>query len=122
MPRGGSRQGTQGKAYANRTDLAVNYAPDGNPATGGVEAPASQNPLLPFITADQVPNIGDPTSRPDEPVTAGLSLGDGPGPEALPLAPPAATDPVRQILQALLLISPNPDLVRALNRLDYEGR
>ena len=123
MPRGGERKGTQGKAYANRTDLATNYAPGGNPASGGMEAPAQQRGFMgPAIGADQVPNLGDPTSRPDIPVTNGLDIGPGAGSEVLGPMPPAPTDPIRQILQAMLLQGPNPDVVRVLNRLDYEGR
>jgi len=119
MPRGGRRQGTQGKAYANRTDLAVDYGSQGNPAAGGMQPVAQQ---APFIGADQVPNIGDPTAFPNEPVTTGLMGGPGDGPDAMPPMPPSPTDPVRQILQALILSNPNPDLVRALARLDFEGR
>jgi len=123
MPRGGKRQGTQGKGYSNRTDLAVDYAPGGNPASGGMEAPKEQMPLMgPAVGADQIPNLGDPTSRPDEPVTAGLSVGAGAGSEAMGPMPPNPTDPVRQVIQAMMLVAPNPDLVRVLNRLDYEGR
>lgn len=123
MPRGGKRQGTQGKAYTNRTDLATDYAPGGNPASGGVQAPAEQKPLMAgMIGADEVPNLGDPTAKPDVPVTSGLSRGPGPGPEALGPMPPPPMDPIRQILQAILLQGPNPDVVRVLNRLDYEGR
>lgn len=122
MPRGGKRQGTQGKAYANRTDLAVNYAPGGNPASGGMQAPAQQQPLMmPLIGADAVPNIGDPSTN-DMPVTAGLNIGAGPGSEAMPPMPPSPVDPVRQVVQAMMMVSPNPDLVRILNRLNYEGR
>ena len=123
MPRGGKRQGTQGKGYSNRTDLAVDYGPNGNPATGGQTAPVQQRQFVPpTIGADQVPNIGDPTARPDEPVTAGLKSGPGPGPEAMPPMPPSPTDPIRQVIQAMLMMQPNPDLVRVLNRLTYEGR
>lgn len=122
MPRGGKRQGTQGKAYANRTDLATDYAPGGNPASGGVAAPAQQAPLLPMIGADQVPNIGDPTQRPNEPITTGLNVGPGAGPQALGPMPPSPIDPMRQVLQAMLLHGANPDVLRLLNRLDYEGR
>jgi len=123
MPRGGKRQGTQGKGYSNRTDLAQDYAPGGNPATGGMDAPATQQPFMgPRIGADQVPNLGDATQRPDIPVTAGLSVGAGPGPEAMPPMPPDPSDPVRQVIQAMLLMGPNPDLVRVLARMDYEGR
>ena len=123
MPRGGKRQGTQGKGYSNRTDLATDYAPGGNPASGGMQAPAQQTPLMsPSIGADMIPNLGDPTSRPAEPVTAGLSVGPGPGAEAMGPMPPPPADPIRQVLQAMLLQGPNPDVVRLLNRLDYEGR
>lgn len=123
MPRGGKRQGTQGKAYANRTDLATDYAPGGNPASGGMEAPAQQRQFMPpLVGADQVPNIGDFTQRPDEAVTAGLPVGAGPGREAMPPMPPAPTDPIRQVIQAMMMVAPNPDLARVLARLDYEGR
>lgn len=121
MPRGGRRQGTPGKAYSNRTDLATNYSP-GSAAAGGMEAPAPQRPMMPMIGADEVPNIGDPSSRPMEPVTAGLDVGLGAGTEALGPLPPPPMDPVRQAIQAMMLVSPNPDLARVLARLDYEGR
>jgi hypothetical protein len=122
MPRGGRRQGTPGKAYSNRTDLGVQYAP-GEAAAGGIEAPARQQPLMgPMIGADQVPNLSDPSTRPDEPVTAGLSVGPGAGPEALGPMPPAPADPVRLAIQAMMMVAPNPDLVRIMNRLSYEGR
>lgn len=122
MPRGGSRQGIPGKGYSNRTDLAQNYEP-GNAAAGGIKPQPQRPPMaMPAIGADQVPNIFDPTGRPNEPVTAGLSVGPGAGPEVLGPMPPPPADPVRQAIQAMLLLSPNPDLVRVLNRLDYEGR
>lgn len=121
MPRGGKRQGTPGKAYLNRTDLGTNYAP-GSAAGGGMQAPMQQQPMLPAIGADEVPSIGDPSMRPNEPVTAGLDIGMGAGPEALGPMPPPPMDPVRQALQAMMMVSPNPDLARVLARLDYEGR
>lgn len=123
MPRGGKRQGTQGKGYSNRTDLGQDYAPGGNPAAGGMEPQPQQRPLMgPSVGADDVPNIGDPTRRAGEPVTAGLSVGAGPGVEAMGPMPPPPMDPMRQVLQAMLLRGPNPDVTRLLNRLDYEGR
>lgn len=123
MPRGGKRQGTQGKAYSNRTDLATDYAPGGQPATGGMQAPAQQQAFMgPAIGADEVPNLGAPTTRPNIPVTNGLDIGPGAGSEALGPMPPPPSDPIRQILQAMLLQGPNPDVLRVLNRLDYEGR
>lgn len=122
MPRGGKRQGTPGKGYMNRTDLATNYQP-GSAAAGGMQAPVQQQQFIPpRIGVDDVPSLMDPTMRPDEPVTAGLNVGAGPGPEALGPMPPAPVDPVRQAIQAMMLVSPNPDLIRVLNRLNYEGR
>lgn len=122
MPRGGKRQGTPGKAYSNRTDLGMNYSP-GDAAAGGMQAPVEQRQFIPpAIGADQVPSLSDPTMRPDEPVTAGVNVGAGPGMEALGPMPPSPMDPVRQAIQAMMLVSPNPDLVRVLNRLNYEGR
>lgn len=123
MPRGGKRQGTQGRGYSNRTDLAVDYASGGNPATGGVQAPREQRPIMgPAIGADQVPNLSDPTMRPDEPVTTGVDIGAGIGSQAMGPLPPSPMDPMRQILQAMMLVSPNPDVQRLLNKLDYQGR
>jgi len=121
MPRGGRRQGTQGKAYSNRTDLAVNYGPNGSPAAGGMAPQPEQQPYMNFIGPDQVPNLSDPVPTTD-PITTGLPVGPGAGPEAMPPMPPSDPDPIRRLIQSMLLISPNPDLVRILNRLDYEGR
>lgn len=123
MPRGGERRGTQGKGYSNRTDLAVDYAPGGNPATGGMTAPAQQQPIMgPAVGADEVPNLSDPTMRPEEPVTTGLDVGAGMGSAAMGPMPPSPMDPMRQILQAMMLVSPNPDVQRLLNKLNYQGR
>lgn len=78
MPRGGRRQGTPGRGYANRTDLALdpNMA-QGTAATGGMTAPA-QAPaeaapqMFPYATPDDSPNLTDPSQRPGEAVTAGI--------------------------------------------------
>lgn len=121
MPRGGRRKGTPGKAYTNRTDLGTNYAP-GSAAAGGIEPQGQAQPMMPLIGADEVPSIGDPSMRPTEPVTAGLDVGLGAGTEAMGPMPPPPVDPVRQAIQAMMLVSPNPDLARVLARLDYEGR
>lgn len=82
MPRGGPRKGTPGKAYSNRTDMAQNYAPD----TQNTAATAGQPAAVPQQmgpSPDDSPMMSDPTARPDEPVTAGLDMGPGPGREAL---------------------------------------
>ena len=112
---GGARQGTPGKAYANRTDLAQDMMPSPEagtrtPASGGMGQSgeemmkAAKNAPRP-IYADDFPNLKDPTTRPGEPVTAGLPTGPGPGPtdnrradaqaikQWLPLLEPLTQDP-----------------------------
>lgn len=107
--RGGSREGAPGVAHPNRSDL--NRAP--NPATasvvripgqqygaqtaqvaaqqaapmpGGTPAPtappAAGPPPLGAGMADLPPLTG-PTTAPDEPLTAGVDFGPGPGSEIL---------------------------------------
>ena len=124
MPRGGRREGTPGKGYSNRTDLTSSYDnAAASAAGGGLEPPSVDRAPQPAqIYADQVPNIYDPSARPDEPITAGLNVGPGGGNEVMPPMPPPRVDPVRQVIQSMLMTNPNPDLVRLLNRLDYEGR
>jgi len=100
-------------------------------ASGGMTAPAAPDAApaalpgaLPgaMVGTDEIPNLADPSLRPNEPLMAGVDIGSGPGRSALGPMPPAATDPVRQVLQALDLIYPNPDITRALAQMDYEGR
>lgn len=112
MPRGGKRNGKAGAAYSNRTDLngspqAIKAAPGqaygvaqqqreaqsvipvagtpmtpapGAAAAGGSPAAAAP-PSGPM--PGEVASLLAPTSRPGEPVTAGLPIGAGAGPEAL---------------------------------------
>ena len=80
MPRGGSRQGTPGKGYSNRTDLQSKPDMEKNTAaTGGMEPPPQPSGASP----EDTPMLTDPTNRPGEPITQGLANGPGAGPEAL---------------------------------------
>ena len=59
-----------------------------------VRAAAAQAPVTPLFA---------PTQRPDEPITAGIPMGAGPGPEVLGInAPSADTDADRQRLLSYL--------------------
>lgn len=106
MPRKGRGQsGESGGAYQNRTDLAAPQArpqavqvPTGQ-AYGDRQAsiqqqqaqPLPQDNIDPFQKALQAASdhpfqpvgLNEPTQRPSEPITAGLSRGPGVGPEAL---------------------------------------
>lgn len=79
MPRGGKRQGTPGKAYVNRTDMGLDYnMQDGkSPAAGGITAPREAQPMQLPAYPEDTPMLLDPTNNPDEPITAGLSVGPG---------------------------------------------
>jgi len=95
VPRGGKRVGRSGAAYAQRTDL--NQAPRAVPgqtygeATQQLEAQRTvplprAAPLTPAPPPAITVDLDAPSARPDEPVTAGLATGPGPGPEALGLS------------------------------------
>lgn len=86
--RGGRRAGTPGVAYANRTDLMAQRAPQTGTVTAasaGQGAPAPQAPP-PGIAPEDTVNLFDPGNQ-DRPLTSGLPTGPGPGPEM-----PAAED------------------------------
>ena len=102
MPRGGERKGTPGKAYSNRTDMGVNYnlQSQASPAAGGMAAPAT--PQRAPMAPEDTPMLLDPTQRPDEPLSAGLPSGPGPGPEALD----PRLDETRRLKRFLPLIEP----------------
>ena len=129
MPRGGRRTGTPGNTYSNRSDLARNYTgqtygtatqqaasqaavPMAQPPTG---APAPAGPPMPAPGEMGAFNRG--TERGMEPVTAGLPMGAGPGPEALGMDfrdPPAIAE-----LRAIYKMFPDPDLAELLEGYDH---
>jgi hypothetical protein len=147
MPRGGWRTGSPGASYSNRTDLnrpvapaaasgqqygkraeqmaaqrampiappptdAVPTAspPGAPPATQGLSAPPGPLP-------GQVVPLDAPSARPGEPVTAGLPVGAGAGPEALgPLA--GMSNDVEAELRAIYSRFPNEDVRSMLEFLD----
>jgi hypothetical protein len=88
--RGGSRTGTPGTAYENRTDLATNRQPVAAPQgqtygeRGRQEAAQAAVPIpdIAAMTAS-LPGLTDPSQRPDEPLTAGLPMGEGVGPNPM---------------------------------------
>lgn len=112
MPRGGSRRGTPGKGYSNRTDLGM--SPDmsqNTAATGGMAPPAlvgppPATPPMPSRSPDDSPNLTDPTNRPNQPVTAGSDFGPGPdssilGMKSYPQQRQADVDVLKQSLPEL---------------------
>lgn len=113
--RGGPRQGVTGQSYTNRTDLQ--FAPDRRPAPIPQPAAPPQQTAAPTALPSMpaVPALNAPTARPNEPITAGLAMGPGPGPEALTtpagMAPQSSGfDPQLELLRALAMQNDIPEL------------
>lgn len=96
MPRGGSRSGRPGEAYSNRTDLNASprLAPKANVGQPYGTAKAQEDAQTTLPMGPPPVSLSAPTQHPSEPVTNGLSIGPGIGPEAIPsLAPESSADP-----------------------------
>lgn len=138
-------QGKPGGRYPNRTDLAMPAkqqpitVPKGMPYGQGkkiemmqadVGLPASTPPPAPsgdpfaqtMAAAQSMPfpkmDIERPSERPSEPVTAGLPIGAGPGPESLG---PAKGAHVSNTLQRLADTTKDPELVNLANIARSQG-
>jgi hypothetical protein len=103
-----------------RTYKAAAPTMEDAPSTGyGDEAALLESiGQVPMVAPDEVPNLSDPSMRPAEPVTTGLPVGPGAGPEVLN----TAQDPVRDVLRAMMVAFPNPDVARLIDQLDLQGR
>lgn len=111
--RGGQRQGVQGKAYSNRTDLN-----DGPRVQRPHVAAAASEPMatvtdLPGAGAPvPMPRVGPdvPSMYPDRPLTHGMPFGPGAGPEVSQFG---VLTPLQK-LKRLYAANPNPDLLELI--------
>jgi hypothetical protein len=125
--RGGKRQGSIGKLRPNRGDLRspTSMVPIGQPygQAGQQQARLKAAPIggpkgMPegrVETDDlrgKIPGMSTPSQRPNEPLTAGLPIGAGPGPDALSMASPKSEE--LSVYRALFLIHPSEDLRRMI--------
>lgn len=126
MPRGGKRNGRPGKAYPNRTDLNQGiktapgqaYGAQARQAEGQAAIPLPQSPApqaMPF-TPPQPGGFAAPTQNPGEPVTAGLPLGAGPGPEILN-QPNPNSDSLAQLKAIYSTLNPMADGAEQLRQI-----
>lgn len=147
--RGGKRNGAPGQAYPNRSDLsgapqisrptvatgqpygqasaqqaALRQVPlAGNPPaqSGASPSMAGQSTGPPAVLPGQLGPLHGATQRPNEPLTAGLPTGPGPGPEALNLPsqqqPADGTDQLASTLRGLYQAFPTKDLARLIAQL-----
>lgn len=136
--RGGPRQVAVGVHTPNRRDLQApgqRITPSNLPASQNygqgvqqaralsvVPTPSvrpsqpTSSPRQTQLAPGDVPGLSDPTANPNEPVTAGLPIGPGPGPESLAISVPDS--PELGIARALFLEYPNPDLRRLIAYLE----
>lgn len=138
--RGGVRQGSIGGQYPNRRDLrtpgqhitpsnlppsrqygqgvsqaqSLSVTPTGAPSPAA--SPSQPAPNYGPMTPGSIPGLSDPTANPDEPVTAGLPIGPGVGPEQLNVM--TQDSPELAILHSLYLEYPNADIRRFMAYLE----
>lgn len=147
MPRGGKRTGAPGKSYSNRSDLNVPAMAATGQQYGAATAQMAAQRALPIArpATDNVPTappaapagavggspapagpmpgglgFADETARPNEPVTAGVPVGAGLGPEAL-AGPPGVDSDLRLRLGAMYQAFPTEDLRQLIEMLDDEA-
>lgn len=108
--------------YGDRKAIesAQSAAPLGNPGGGGTPRQTT-NPSVAGQARAASPELPDfifdrPSNRPDEPQTAGLDMGPGPGSEVL-ANPPVADDPRVNVLQYLVTNFANKDAAEMLNEM-----
>jgi hypothetical protein len=83
---GGAGQSGNYTGFAYGENKALNsQRMEGNQAVATTQA-ASSAPATPYgdINMPELGGLFDPTTRPDEPITAGVDFGAGPGSDALP--------------------------------------
>jgi|SRR5690606_15506935 len=114
---GGPRSGKPGATYSNRSDLSGDAShPPGVTQEAVRESTPNAAPPMSVPPPGSFGSLTAPTGRPDEPVTAGLALGEGPPP-----AGGTVHDPSLWELRALAQQFPdNRDLLAVIARAEQE--
>jgi hypothetical protein len=84
---GGAGQSGNYTGFAYGQNQAVNnQRVEGNQAMASAQSATPSAPQEPYagVNMPQLSTLFDPTTRPDEPITAGVDFGPGPGSEVLP--------------------------------------
>lgn len=123
MPRkgkGGPRSGNPGTSYTNRTDLAADTQPVAVPTgqtygEAGAQKAAMSQIGIPDLQGmlQSMPGLTDPSQRPDEPLTAGMPMGPGPG----PIGPPKG-DGGLGLLRRMVAEYPDPEMFQLLEEME----
>lgn len=107
-------QNASGGQYGQRAELT--QLAQGAPMAQAIPMPTAMG-------TPPVPTVGifEPTQRPNEPITAGVDVGDGPGSEAL-MTPVDAPDQLATFARAMYMANPSPQLRRIVEAFEEEGR
>jgi hypothetical protein len=117
-------------SMSKRTDLNVSKQPtryiSGMPYGEGQAtyeqqraAPMAANPLAQVFS--EITPLTASTQRPDEPITAGMDFGAGPGSEMLPTPPQRPTVSLADTFRQLAINDPSGDAELVYRRLVDEG-
>jgi hypothetical protein len=107
-------QNASGGSYGQRAELT--QLAQGAPMAQAMPMPTPMG-------TPPVPTVGifEPTQRPNEPITAGVDVGPGPGSEAL-MTPVDAPDQLATFARAMYMANPSPQLRRIVEAFEEEGR
>lgn len=126
----GARRTDLDRAAKVQRDAKIQEAPGG--AYGeraeleglAMGAPMARNNPATFTQGrNAIPTIGifEPTARPQEPITAGVDVGEGPGSESL-MTPVDAPDQLATFARAMYMANPTPQLRRIVEAFEQEAR
>lgn len=107
--------GQAGAQLASQRDIPIAASPTVGSATGAAGRPRTNGANTDGslgIQPGQIPSLSDPSVRPDEPLTSGLPIGAGPGPNALSTASFGPEE--LSVMRAILLRYPNEDIRRQI--------
>lgn len=109
-------QNATGGGYGQRAELTQLAQGAPMPSAPAVNVPTvAPKPLIENV------GIFEPTQRPNEPITAGLPVGEGPGPEVLQ-TPVTAPDQLAVLARAMFAADPTPQNRRLVEAFMQEGR
>lgn len=86
-------------AYGENSELATQQ--NGAPMARTTTTTARSGGATPTAGSASVPGLGAPSARPDEPVTAGVDIGPGPGSDVLPGGPQTPNGEVSNLIFSL---------------------
>jgi hypothetical protein len=84
----------------------------------GAPRPAPMAPMAAPMGGSPITALTDPTQRPDEPLTAGMDFGAGPGSEVLSLPSERS---LSQILSSMISVDPTGDVQELYNYVASRG-